>query len=90
MPADGALGFCAACEVGYLARRLTRQRLATTVCARLRAVGDPLFAVFGGRPHAFGAHVVAHLEELQAEVCHVPRAAVADYVQEIDEERRAG
>lgn len=49
-----------------------------------------MFTAFGGRPLAFGAHVVAHLEELQAEACHVPPEAVADYVREIDEARFAG
>lgn len=84
------LGFCGPCEVGYHAGRHTRQRLIATVCSRLRAVGDPVFTAFGGRPLAFGAHVVAHLEELQAEACHVPPEAVADYVREIDEARFAG
>lgn len=69
---------------------MTRQRLIASVCARLRAIGDPKFVVFGFRTHVLGAHVVAHLEELEADACYVPPEAVADYIREIDEARLTG
>lgn len=88
-PGAEPLGFCWSCEAGYRAQRVTRGHLVATVCARLAAVGDPWFTVFGHRQRAFGAHVVAHLEELEARSCHVPPGAIADYVQELDEARHS-
>lgn len=84
-PAVVGLGFCSACRARYEARTTRRWRFIDLVCARLSAAGDPLFAVFGNGPRAFGAHVVAHLEELDGDRVHVPAAAVRDYVEELDE-----
>ncbi len=87
LAAPGPLGFCPKCLVRYRTTVVRRRRLVDAVCARL--AGDPLFVAFGGRPRAFGSHVVAHLEELDAQSLHVPRGAVEDYVAELDETARS-
>jgi hypothetical protein len=87
----GALGFCTSCGLSYIAQRARRRRFVEAVCARLIAAGDPVFAVFGAaRPRCFGAHVAAHLVELEARDVHVPPAAVRDYIEELDERARVG
>ncbi|MDQ3630037.1 MAG: hypothetical protein M3417_01915 [Actinomycetota bacterium] len=54
------------------------------LCTALAALGDPLYAVFGARRNDLGAHVLAHLEELNAIEVHVPATAVEDFVAELD------
>lgn len=86
--AAGPLGFCAGCLARYRRTALRRRRLIDLLCTRL--AGDPWFVVFGGRrSRAFGAHVLAHLEESDARSVHVPRAAVEDFVAELDERARS-
>ncbi len=87
-PTHGELGFCAVCQLRYEAITARRGRLVEALCARLGAIGDPLFAVFGGQRGEFGAHVLAHLEELNAIDLHVPAAAVEDFVDELDDRAR--
>lgn len=87
-PAGAGLGFCPPCRGRYELSAARRGRLTDLICFRLAAVEDPLFALFGGRPRAFVAHVVAHLEETDATYVHVPKAAVRDYVDELDEGTR--
>ena len=82
--AQGRLGFCAVCERRYEAVAARRSLLVDALCQRLAAMGDPLFAVFGSRRRDFGAHVLAHLEEMNAIDLHVPAAAVQDFVAELD------
>ncbi|CAA9518810.1 MAG: hypothetical protein AVDCRST_MAG53-3161 [uncultured Solirubrobacteraceae bacterium] len=54
------------------------------LCAALAALGDPLYTAFGARRKELGAHVLAHLEELNAIEVYVPAAAVEDFVAELD------
>jgi len=61
-----------------------RGGLVEALCTGLAALGDPLYAAFGARRGEFGAHVLAHLEELNAIDLHVPAAAVEDFVAELD------
>lgn len=86
--ATARLGFCAACALRYDAIALRRGRLVEGLCARLGSIGDPLYAAFGSRRRELGAHVLAHLEEMNAIDLHVPRAAVADLIGEIDAHAR--
>lgn len=86
--AQGGLGFCSVCERRYDAVTARRGRLIEALCTRLAALGDPLYAAFGTRPEDFGAHVLAHLEELEAIDLHVPAAAIEDFVAELDARRR--
>lgn len=82
--AQGHLGFCAVCERRYEAVTARRGRLIDALCTELAALGDPLYVAFGARHADFGAHVLAHLEELDAIDLHVPAAAVEDFVAELD------
>lgn len=82
--AQGRLGFCAECERRYEAVTVLRSRLVEALCAKLASLGDPLYAVFGTRRKELGAHVLAHLEELNAMDLHVPASAVEDLVAELD------
>ena len=82
------LGFCPFCRGTYDDRAARRWWFVESVAARLLARGDPLFTAFGGRSGAFGAHVAGHLEVLRGGRLHVPRAAVEDYIAEIDEQVR--
>lgn len=82
--AQGELGFCAVCECRYEAVTARRGRMVEALCRRLAALGDPLYAAFGSRRKELGAHVLAHLEELNAVDLHVPPAAVEDFVAELD------
>ncbi len=54
------------------------------LCAALAALGDPLYTALGARRKELGAHVLAHLEELNAIEVYVPAAAVEDFVAELD------
>ncbi len=83
------LGFCAACRASYNFESARRRRFVDAVVDRLVTAGDPLFAIFGSlRPRRFGAHVLAHLEDLDARDLHVPASAVNDYLAELDEAAR--
>jgi len=82
--AQGRLGFCSICERRYEAVTARRGRLVEALCRRLAAIGDPLYAAFGTRRKELGAHVLAHLEELNAIDLHVPASAVEDFVAELD------
>ena len=84
LAAGGQLGFCATCERRYRAGTARRGRLAEALGAHLAALGNPLAIVFGARRRDFGAHVLAHLEELDGTDLHVPAAAVDDYLAELD------
>ena len=86
--ARGRLGFCRSCDRRYHYAVVRRGRLVDALCARLRTVGDPVFAAFGGQRHDLGAHVLAHLEELDALNVHVPDGAIEDYVAELDSRLR--
>jgi len=82
--AQGRLGFCAVCERRYEAITLLRGQLVEALCAKLATLGDPLYAAFGTRRKELGAHVLAHLEELNAIDLRVPASAVEDLVAELD------
>lgn len=86
--AEGPLGFCAACQRRYDHATARRGWLVEALCTRLAQIGDPLFAAFGARRADFGAHVLAHLEELDAIELRVPETAVEDFVAELDSRAR--
>lgn len=84
----GRLRFCVVCERSYEAVTAHRGGLVEALCAALAALGDPLYAAFGARRKELGAHVLAHLEELDTIDVHVPAAAVEDFVAELDARAR--
>lgn len=86
--ARSRLGFCAVCQLRYDAVAVRRGRFIEALCAKLGAIGDPRFAAFGSRGQELGAHVLAHLEEMNAIDLHVPGAAVCDLVDELDARAR--
>lgn len=67
---------------------MLRSRLVEALCAKLASLGDPLYVAFGTRRKELGAHVLAHLEELDTIALRVPASAVEDLVAELDARAR--